>query len=230
MDQIKASGLLGLNVSDGKKSVKFVIPKDDKTYDYLLKLEEYGLIESLIKHSSKNKFDDNYTFLTCPMFDSIFTSLEKLLDDPFLATNKRNNKIRDLLSNSTKVNRKDTSRNIYSYGNLSIDTKRGILVFKGYSFTINPETFQMKMIIELIKANGEIISYKDLFKRIGKRDTDEEKIENKDYAKDLQDIRKSIKDYLDNSPKISSPHKKSVSKLMQSIKSVTNKGYRLIKS
>lgn len=113
---------------------------------------------------------------------------------------------------------------VFTWKQFSLDTKNGILIVHDKKFTINPNTKEFLFLAYLIQNAGLLVHYKDLGAILRINAYREDIAQDKDIARAIQDIKKSLKNSL-TSIKVS---KEDIRYLLDSIQSVTNTGYRLI--
>lgn len=115
---------------------------------------------------------------------------------------------------------------IFVWNFIAIDTRKGALTIKDKEYTINPNVQEFVFLTYLIQNVGEIVHYKELASVLRLNANTENIKEDRDIARKINDVKKSLKHKLDA---IKVP-KDDSRVILASIEAITSSGYRLHKT
>ena len=230
LQEIKNNTILLTTPSKGFSNrwlqVNFHSPID--RYRELLKLQNLNIIRVLKQLGPLGNNLKNYTFQVNPNFDEIYQELAVILDDPFYAPSTRYKEFVNLLTEKASSEIIITNPLFHKFGSVSVDGANFELKINDIGFKFTSNNNQFKFIFILVKAQGNLIDYKDIYINSGiKAPNEQEFLKPEDYAEFLKHVKNNLSNSLRKKHSKDSKEYKEVEALIKNIESTEGKGYKL---
>jgi hypothetical protein len=230
MGEIKSNTIIlttPAKVASGRwLSVNFAFAVD--RFNELNNLQNLNIIRKLRRLGTLGNNLLNFNFEVNPNFDEIYSKLHDIEDNPFYGDATRYNKFLKLLKTKASSNLEDIEPLLFKHGSVSVDGAKFELKIYDTIFRFASNNNQFKFIFTLVKAQGDLVNYKDLYINSGIMAPKEQELLNpQDYAENLKHIKNNLATSLKKKYSKDSKEYQAVETLIKNIKSIEGEGYKL---